>query len=209
MESIDCVYYINLAHRKDRREQIEAELAKLGVPASKLQRIDAIYKPKQGILGCGLSHKLVMEEFLKSSHTTCLVFEDDFQLTVDPTFATFLLKQITELNPTPDVVMLAGKVFESTPTSSPFLQKVNDAQTTSAYWIHRKFAPILLQNLTESTKLLADAFKTDHKPKHEVCLDIYWKRLQPSSHWFILHPKLGLQRESYSDIECRMTNYGV
>lgn len=209
MESVDCVYYINLDHRTDRREQIEAELVKFGVPPSKRHRISAIFKPKQGALGCGLSHIHTLERFLQSSHTTCIILEDDFQLTVDPTFAQFLLRQIAEKQQPPDLVMLAGKVFESKPTDSPFFFKVQDAQTTSAYWIHRKFAPALLQTMKEAMQGLAEAFAKEQKPKYEVCLDIYWKRLQPSSDWLITHPKLGLQRESYSDIESRVTNYGV
>lgn len=209
MESIDCVYYINLDHRTDRRDQIEAELTRIGVPKEKIIRVPAIFTPTRGILGCGLSHKLVMELFLKSNHTSCLVLEDDFQLTIDPTFAQFLFRQIAESAEKRDLVMLAGKVFESSPTDSPFFVKVKDAQTTSAYWIHRRFAPLLLQNLKESTDLLKDHFEKTNEKKHEYCLDIYWKHLQPLSNWYMLHPKLGVQRESYSDIESRVTNYGV
>jgi hypothetical protein len=50
--------------------------------------------------------------------------------------------------------------------------------------------------------------KTGEK-KYEYCNDIYWKKLQPTSNWFTLYPKTGLQRESYSDNEYKITNYGV
>ena len=44
---------------------------------------------------------------------------------------------------------------------------------------------------------------------HEYSNDIYWKRLQPQSNWYILYPKLGFQRESYSDNEEHVTDYKV
>lgn len=46
------------------------------------------------------------------------------------------------------------------------------------------------------------------KPPHELHIDIYWKKLQ-NDKWYVTNPVLGYQRESYSDIEKRITNYGV
>ena len=36
-----------------------------------------------------------------------------------------------------------------------------------------------------------------------------WKQLQPQNHWFVVEPKFGLQRESYSDVEKKITNHKV
>jgi hypothetical protein len=105
--------------------------------------------------------------------------------------------------------MLAGNIFKTQKTQWPFLQKVFDAQTTSAYLITREFAPNLQQNLEESCSLLEKHFLEYGEKKHDFCLDIYWKKLQPQSNWFVLHPKLGMQREGFSDIEQRKTNYKV
>jgi len=209
MEFIDCVYYINLDHRTDRKEQFEKEMEKLGVPASKLVRISGIYNKEFGILGCGLSHKKALETFLESEHKNCLVLEDDFQFTLDMNYVRYLLKSIFESKVPYDLVMLAGNLFRTEKTQWPFLLKVLDGQTASGFLITREFAPKLVECLSESTALLKDWHDKTGEKKHDYCNDIYWKKLQPESNWFVVHPKMGLQRESYSDNEYKITNYGV
>jgi hypothetical protein len=209
MESIDCVYYINLEHRTDRRQQIEETLDALHVPAEKRVRIPGIYTEGFGILGCGLSHKLALETFLASSHSTCLILEDDFQATLDQNYCSYLLRSIFDQKVEFDVVMLAGKIFKEETTHWPFLRKVLDGQTASAFLITREFASKLVDCLGESTVLLKEWHDKTGERKHEYCNDIYWKKLQPEARWYITVPKLGLQRESYSDNEARVTNYGV
>lgn len=44
-------------------------------------------------------------------------------------------------------------------------------------------------------------------PPHELHADQCWKQLQRDK-WYTTKPVLGYQRESYSDIERRVTNYG-
>jgi hypothetical protein len=209
MDFIDCVYYINLDHRTDRKDQIESELDKLGVPQTKRVRVPGIYNKEFGILGCGLSHKKALETFLASPHQNCLIFEDDFQITLDIYYANYLLRSIFEEKVEYDIVMLAGNLFQTQKTQWPSLQKVLDGQTASGFLITKSFAPKLVQALTESTALLEDWYHKTGEKKHEYCNDIYWKKLQPDSNWFVVHPKIGLQRESYSDNEYKVTSYGV
>jgi GR25 family glycosyltransferase involved in LPS biosynthesis len=209
MDRIDRVYYINLDSREDRKTQFLAEMKKLGVSEEKIERIPGIPTPGFGILGCGLSHKKTVETFLESPYSNCLIFEDDFTVTQDVVYCHFLLRQIFESGIPVDLVMLSGNIMKDEPTVSPFLQKVLDGQTASGFFLTKQFAPKLVQCLSESTVLLDDWHKKTGQKKHEYCNDIYWKQLQPISNWFILKPKLGIQRESYSDNELRVTNYGV
>ncbi len=203
------VYYINLDHREDRREQFLHEMKRVGIEDSRIQRISGIYKPEIGALGCGLSHKKALETFYASGEPYCLIFEDDFQFTLNKEFCDYLLKLPFEKNIDFDIIMLAGKTFKEEPTSCFFLNHVLDGQTVSGLLVHRQFAPKLIQCFDEATKLLEDWWIQHKERKHEYCIDIYWKKLQPISKWFIYHPKLGIQRESYSDNERRVTNYGV
>ena len=184
-------------------------MKKLGVPDEKLVRISGIYNKEFGILGCGLSHKKALEAFLNSNHKTCLVFEDDFVFTLDMNYVRFLLKSIGTEKVPYDLVMLAGNIFQQQETQWPFLKRVFDGQTASGFLITRDFAPKLVECLTESTQLLEDWYKKTGEKKHEYCNDIYWKKLQPISNWYIVYPKTGVQRESYSDNEYKVTNYGV
>lgn len=207
MGFLDAIYFINLDHRTDRLEQIKGEIARLGIEEEKIHRVSAVYTPEIGVLGCALSHIKALDLFLQSSHKSCLLLEDDFMFTTDIHYCKFLFKHL--LDKEFDVVMLGGKVMNEVSTDSPFLKKVLDAQTTSAYMITREFAPVLRQNLIEGAKLLEQWFSLYKEKKHEYCLDIFWKQLQPCNRWFIFHPKMGIQRESYSDIEKKITNYGV
>lgn len=209
MENIDVIYYINLAHRTDRNAEFLSELKKMGVPEEKIQRIDAIHTPNFGIYGCGLSHKKALDTFLESSHKNCIIFEDDFMLSIDMNYADYLLKSIFKDKIQFDCIMLAGNIFKTEETEWHYLRKVLDGQTTSGYIITREFAPKVSQNLGESTKLLKDWHTIHGERKHEYCCDIYWKHLQPLSRWYHIYPKMGIQRESYSDIENKVTYYGV
>jgi GR25 family glycosyltransferase involved in LPS biosynthesis len=208
MEHIDCVYYMNLDHREDRRAQIESELDKLNVPESKRVRISGVYKPGFGILGCGLAHKKTIETFLASDHQTCLIFEDDFQFTLDMDHVHMILNGIFEEKIPFDCVMLAGCILHVEPTQWPFLHKVYDVHTASAYIITKEFAPVLLESYTESTKLLEDTFVETGQKCISYHNDIWWKRYQPYSNWYIVNPRMGEQRESFSDNLERNLKYG-
>ncbi len=208
MEHIDCVYYINLDHRTDRRVQIESELDKLGVPEAKRIRIPGVDKPGFGILGCGLAHKKVIETFLESPHRNCLIFEDDFTFTLDMEYVEFLLNAIFEQKIDYDCIMLAGCILRTELTQFPFLQKVIDVHTASGYLITKDFAPVLLECYTESTRLLEDTFRETGQKIISYHNDIWWKLYQPYYNWFILNPRLGEQRESFSDNLERDLKYG-
>lgn len=209
MDSIPVVYYINLNHRKDRKAEIEEELTRLGLESHQIQRIDAISSPGFGALGCGKSHIKALQTFLSSGHNIGLILEDDFMVTIDLNWCRFLIKTLFEDKVDFDVVMLAGNVMKDASGPQPYLRKVLDAQTASAYLVTRPFASQILQCFQQAVDQLEQWQKEHGERKHEFCIDQYWKRLQPTSRWYIFHPKLGLQRESYSDNELRVTNYGV
>ena len=209
MEQIDAVYFINLEHRKDRLEQFCGEMNRIGMPPEKVHRIDAVLNQEIGALGCSRSHIKAIDTFLKSSAKTCCIFEDDFTFTLDINYCKFLLNHLFNANIQYDVVMLSGNVMKAENTTMPFLQKVIDAQTASGFLITRSFAHKLKQNLEEGAEQLEKWYGLHKERKHEFCLDIYWKKLQPENNWYIFKPKMGIQRESYSDNEQKVTNYGV
>ena len=209
MEQIDAVYFINLEHRKDRQEEFLKEMKRLGIDETKIHRINAVYTPELGQLGCGLSHIRALDTFLDSSYKTCIIFEDDFQSTIDWHYGQFLLNHILTFMQSFDLIMLSGNILKDEYTDSPFLHRVLDGQTTAAYVVTYEFAHILRDNFRESMDKLAKSFEKEKSIPVEYCLDVYWKKLQPESKWFVLNPKLGMQRESYSDIEQKITNYRV
>ena len=78
MLGIDHVLYINLDHRKDRLEYILNECKRVDILSEKMTRIEAIYTPGIGMLGCSLSHCKALELALsRPEWTWTLIIEDD------------------------------------------------------------------------------------------------------------------------------------
>jgi GR25 family glycosyltransferase involved in LPS biosynthesis len=209
MEYIDTIYYCNLEQRPDRKIEFLGEMEKLGIPAEKIHRIEAVYTPGFGILGCGKSHNLALRHFLNSGKKICAIFEDDFMFTETKETVNNILTQFFEKKIYFDCLMLAGNILQAVPTDIPYLKKVYDGQTTSSYIITRHFASILLKLWEEASQLLEEYISKNNKTYHFYCLDIAWKQLQPQNHWFVVEPKFGIQRESYSDIEKKIVFHKV
>jgi len=199
-QGVDVVYYINLDHRLDRKQQILDEIQKLDV--SDIVRIPGVYEKEKGHLGCSKSHIKTLETFIDSGLDNCIVFEDDFQFIQDPKeqIKNFF-KQMTSY----DVIMLSINGGDIKPSEYPGLKRINDTQTTAGYMVSKQFAPTLLQNFKDGCKLL----EQDYNNNGIYAIDQYWKRLQSISNWFMFEPTLGRQRESFSDIRGGIINRGV
>jgi hypothetical protein len=78
-----------------------------------------------------------------------------------------------------------------------------NVQTTSGFIVHNRFYDSLIRVWEEGLQNLID---TDNR---QYSLDICWKALQPSSQWFLMNRRIGVQRESYSDIEYKVMDYKV
>jgi GR25 family glycosyltransferase involved in LPS biosynthesis len=203
LNNFDVVYYINLEHRKDRLEHIKKELQKTNIEPNKINRINAIYNEKYGIIGCCKSHCLALENFINSEHENCIIFEDDFEFTQEQDVINSLINDVFN-NLKFDVLMLSANTQNEEPTSFSFVTKILDSQTLSGYAVSKNFAPTLLENFRESQREIE---KHGH-PHWYLCFDMWMKKLQPKSEWYCTLPKIGKQKACYSDIEKKITDYG-
>lgn len=210
MNHIDKVYYINLDHRTDRLLEIEKVLDDLNYPLEKRERISAFTHPQFGTLGCTKSHIYALERFIESDLETCLVFEDDFIYESVERFNEFI-GDVFNKKIDFDLIQLSynHNGLQSTGTPYKNLRKVIKSGTISGIIVHKSFAPKLLANYKEGHELLLDYVQKHGCLIHDLIVDVYWQRLQPQSNWFCFSPRLGYQRESYSDIENKVVNYGV
>ena len=202
-----AVYVINLESRPDRLANITRVLQDVGLIDFKV--IKAVPHPC-GLMGCVLSHILVLQECIESGSETCLVFEDDFLLSAQPHAAVKTVSDFFAASDKGDiswdVVLLSSNLLNSSESSLPFLRRVVDAQTTSSYAVKRSYARHILRNFLQSAFRLNYSCDKDHP---QYALDIYWKRLQSSGKWFVFSPMLGHQAASYSDIEYKFVDYGT
>ena len=192
LSNIDKIYYINLAHRRDRNEQILYEFRKMEIPPEKIERFNAIHHKTIGGVGCGRSHIAVLEDALQKGYQQIIVFEDDFQFCVDaPKFHT-AIESLAQMEY--DVCMMSYHLFESIEIGSPNFRKVIEAQTVSGYIIKRHY----FQKLIDVFREAADNFeRTNYHWLHAI--DVMWKPLQRHDNWICFHPRLGKQRPSFSD----------
>jgi GR25 family glycosyltransferase involved in LPS biosynthesis len=224
--NIDVVYYINLDHRTDRKDLFLEEMQKMNIPPHKIIRIPGVYKPGKGDWGCSLSHLHAIKSFHESNYQNCIIFEDDFVFTQDPSVVQNAIQSVldgssyvrrtkddrrdannvveaSDKNSNYDVCMLSCSSGKTEPTTNPLLLKLYEGQTASGYMVSKPFSKTLLQNYQEGSQLIEQSYlrgKGD-SIQHDFCIDQYWKRLQPTSNWFVFEPKLGKQRDSFSDIQ--------
>ena len=203
MDSVDVIFYINLANREDRHAHFLEQIPALCSDMSKIIRIDAIYN-KNGALGCTRSHIKAIETFLENlKWKTGIIFEDDFTFYNDsPEHNNSLLhKFFTNFTDWDMLHLSTNQTKPAIPTAIPEINKVVCSQTSSGYLIHRESAPKILANFKESADLLEYLnIKTSYS------LDIYWEKLNLVRYAF--NPNMGYQYPCVSDIENRFVTYG-
>jgi glycosyl transferase, family 25 len=196
---IDKVIYINLDKRTDRKEQIEGELQKMGI--TEYERFPAIAN-KNGALGCSKSHLEIIKLAKQNGYKNVLVLEDDFQFIVDKDV---FYEEIENLSKTPyDACLLAYNTPNYYDSPYPFLHRIKDAQTTSAYIVNSHYYDTLINQWEKAVKMFE---QTDDATKY-TC-DQSWKPLQEKDDWYCFKKRIGVQRESYSDIQMGVVNPNV
>jgi GR25 family glycosyltransferase involved in LPS biosynthesis len=193
IQKIDKIFYINLDKREDRRAEIEAELTNYDL-IDKAERIEAIPRPHQGILGCTMSHLKALKLAKERDYEYVLILEDDFQFMISKEEFEKELKTLFEQGPSFHVCMISYNIQRSEPTEYSFLQKVIEAQTASGYIVHKSFYDLIIELYEWAIPLL------ERTGEHwNYANDQCWKRLQPNSEWYSLTTRCGRQRPSYSD----------
>ena len=56
MATPTIIYYINLAHRKDRNDFFLHEMERINIPGAVVERREAVLNTSDGALGCTQSH---------------------------------------------------------------------------------------------------------------------------------------------------------
>jgi hypothetical protein len=190
-------FYINLDTRPDRREQIETECARMGIP---VERFPACVSPLTPGHGCTLSHLTVLKLARDRGYPSVLIFEDDFECVVPPETVKDVLTHLPEDY---DVVMLSYYILRSEPYSEMFGRAL-EVQTASGYSVHSRFYDTLIATLEEGYRMYCET------GSHWLYMnDQVWKVLQPVSRWYYSVTRLGKQRAGYSDLQQSYIDYGV
>jgi GR25 family glycosyltransferase involved in LPS biosynthesis len=214
-ELFKAVYIINLDNRHDRWAECVAELNRLGIAVSAINRFSAIPNTLHGIIGCGFSHASVLLRFLvQSDEPYCLILEDDFQFKAPLDDTIRSAEILFEKEKDWKVLMLCGNEMVTLTSTSTAYLNVLASQTASAYIVKRSFAPKLIEKLLFGTDMLKKYLPLVAPPNWGALLRLYssdmvWKDLQKEGGWFVLNPVPVIQRPSYSDIMRQQVDYGV
>jgi GR25 family glycosyltransferase involved in LPS biosynthesis len=191
--------YINLSSRVDRKEHVEKELGKIGIP---FERFNAIKLPN-GALGCSMSHLKCLQIAKEMGWSHVFICEDEIQF-IDPEL---LKKQLDTFLKTHsddwDVLLVAGNNMPPYIPIDESCVQVKQCQTTTGYIVKQHYYDTLITNFKLGIQCL---MREPHK--HSIyAIDKYWFFLQQQDRWFLIVPLTVVQRTDYSDIEKRMVNY--
>jgi len=198
MNHIEHAFYINLDSRPDRKQYMEEHLKTVGIRAERFKAI----KLTNGALGCSMSHLKLLELAKSNNWDSILIMEDDIKFLNPPIF-TQQLNHFLDAHKEFDVLLIAGNNVPPFTKIDDTCVKVTRCQTTTGYLVRNHYFDTLIQNVRDGIQNLMKTPK-----KHDLfAIDKYWFRLQERDRWYLIIPLTVTQREDYSDIEKRMTNY--
>jgi glycosyl transferase family 25 len=211
---IDAVIYINLDSRPDRKEELTAEMSRIGIPSDKIFRLSAV-KRKWGALGCSLSHIACMNFIIERGWQRTLVLEDDagfedknkerWNAGLKDVNSLIGSGSLTNLDAKWDVVFLGGFVRD---TGGPIKTEYNsiwrtkNTSCTHAYIVRGEYAKKILLH----TEMAVQMMMKNPANVKQYNLDNAWSGLMAEDRWYITIPTLAYQRESFSDIEGQNAN---
>jgi glycosyl transferase family 25 len=198
---IDKIIYINLNKRTDRKELIEKELNRFGLP---FERYAAIETHGFGTLGCGLSHLNVLKLAKERGYRNVLILEDDFTFLVNKQQFEEELTSFFVSNINYDVCMISYSLIHHQETQYDFLFKVIEAQTASGYIVHANYFDALIELYELAMPLLEQT-----KEHWNYANDQVWRQYQPRHTWVCFKTRIGKQRAGYSDNAEMIMDYEV
>lgn len=205
--------YINLASRPDRKQHIEEELRGVGLNPTRFNAI----KLKNGRIGCSMSHLKCLQIAKKNNWSHVMICEDDLKILNRQTFVnsmnTFFRMHgdgdgdghgdNSSANSTWNVLLLAGNNVPPYKKIDDTCIQVSHCQTTTGYIVKMNYYDTLIDNIRTGIENLMKM-----PDQHIIyAIDKYWIKLQKQHTWYMLAPVVAVQREDYSDIEERKTNY--
>ena len=207
MDKIDKVFYINLKHRNDRREEIEQEL-KSKFLFDKTERYEAILH-ESPILGCTMSHITLWRNMIQNNWKTMMVIEDDAMLQTTRENIDRYINAFLE-DPNADFLSISNSCGDFTDYNE-FFNRAKNSQTSSCYVIKLHTVRDLLRFYFKNEEDMFAVKENDPELDSKVgWIDVAWLEYQKVYNFLIPKEKqIIIQRESYSDIQRKVTFYNL
>ncbi len=210
-----CTYFpmtriINLEDRRDRRREIEKEIAAVGMRFGvdgvevfkAIRPKEAAGFPSPGVRGCFLSHLGVLREALAKGVESVLILEDD--LAISPSLSKVLPDLFSRLGSEPWGLAYFGYTdLEEIPVASDRQMAAYSGSVRCGhfYAVHKRVLAELISFLeTLQTRPLGDPAGG---PMHYDGALATYRAQNPQVLTLLAYPCLGFQRSSRSDIYIR------
>ena len=205
INSFDKFFYINLAHRKDRKQQIENEFKRIGLNKNKIIRIEAIRNKFNGHIGAAKSHLKCIKIAKQMGLRNVIIFEDDFTFALSiKKINRNINKFIEKMGNNWDVLHLSSLVIDAEEVDElEVAKKVNHVTGGIGYIVNNHFYDKLQNNIQLSINKMEEEmnelsknnqgkkiFETQH------AFDQHWQGLQKKSQWYILDPLIGVHMDN-------------
>jgi len=200
ISDIKHCFYINLESRPDRKNHVEKQLKNIGI-FNICSRFNGI-KLTNGAIGCSMCHLKCIEIAKKKEWPHVLILEDDISF-LNPELFVKQINKFLSSHILWDVVLVAGNNMPPYDKIDDSCVKVTRCQTTTGYLVKSHYYDTLIHNFKEGINLLLK----DPSQHINYAIDKYWFQLQNRDLWYLIIPLTVVQREDYSDIEKRPTNY--
>lgn len=207
LNSVVGLVFINCDHRADRKKEFLSQFSENDL--KKIHRLSCSYVPENPEYGCMMSHLRVLEYakklFSDKPDSYVFIAEDDLQITDTHRYIESVARMMGRSIQW-DVLMIGHNSIVSEPTEIQDIIRTTNSQTASGYIIRYQYIDKLLAVYYEAR----DSYLRDKiwKPL-KYCSDQSWKKLQPNDRWYAVNPRVAIQRESYSDIQKGIVNYGL
>jgi len=197
----DKIIFIHCSHRLDRYQNIQNFIKKFNL--TNYYILEATYLPNNGAKGCSHSHYRAMQYCLDNHLNNVLILEDDYFIEENSQEINHKLENIFKIQQW-DVIMLwwlLNGVEKRSLKINDDLRKITHhkygASSTLAYAVNKSMFIILRDIFLQSFNKLDDVY--NHQQKKSKT-DAIWHPIQKNYHWLIIEPKIGIQKETKSDV---------
>ena len=196
MEHIDKIIYINMDARTDRRAELEAEFARIGIPNDKIMRFPASSYNGCPNTGCLVSHANVIHLAYEMGYQNVLVLEDDFRFIEDAAKVNADIDTFFDMKLDWDVLMLTTCSAVVIPEYVGYLaSRISSSTNGAGYLVNR---PMMMELVELFDSNVENLFNTKAHWLYQN--DILWKSLMPTKQWYMFNHYLGYQVGGYSDL---------
>ena len=191
---------INLAHRRDRRRQMNAELNRVGVRAEFFlaQRMREVGDwPSAGARGCFDSHFRILEKVLEAGEPNALMIEDDLEFA--PEFGQVEGQVMEQIAAADWDICYLGHLVAEAPAGEHTLELTGEpVMTTYFYAVNGRILPRLVEFLRQVKS--RPAGHPLGGPQHIDGALYMFRQQNPDVRTLLVQPRLGVQSASRSDV---------